>query len=117
MDTDNTTSQDQQEQEQKQAAQTTKMEDEHNSYQHLELILDVPLQVSAELGRSKVLIKELLQLREGSVIELDKLAGEPLDVYVNSRLIARAEAVIVNEKVGLRLTDVVSPSERLEKLG
>lgn len=88
-----------------------------NSFQHLELILDVPLQVSAELGRSKVLIKELLQLREGSVIELDKLAGEPLDVYVNSRLIARAEAVIVNEKIGLRLTDVVSPSERLERLG
>ncbi len=118
MDTDNTTSQDQQGQEQKQAAQITKTEqDEHSSYQHLELILDVPLQVSAELGRSKVLIKELLQLREGSVIELDKLAGEPLDVYVNSRLIARAEAVIVNEKIGLRLTDVVSPSERLEKLG
>ena len=116
MDTENNTSQE--EQEQKQAAQTTKAEqDEHSNYQHLELILDVPLQVSAELGRSKVLIKELLQLREGSVIELDKLAGEPLDVYVNSRLIARAEAVIVNEKIGLRLTDVVSPSERLEKLG
>lgn len=95
----------------------TWQEDNENGYQHLELILDVPLHVSAELGRSKVMIKELLQLREGSIIELDKLAGEPLDVYVNSRLIARAEAVIVNEKVGLRLTDVVSPSERLEKLG
>ena len=113
MDTDNNTSQ----AEQEQAAQTTKTEQDEHNYQHLELILDVPLHVSAELGRSKVLIKELLQLREGSVIELDKLAGEPLDVYVNSRLIARAEAVIVNEKVGLRLTDVVSPSERLEKLG
>lgn len=90
--------------------------DDQNGLQHLEMILDVPLQVSAELGRSKVLIKELLHLREGSVIELDKLAGEPLDVYVNSRLIARAEAVIVNEKIGLRLTDVVSPTERLERL-
>jgi len=84
---------------------------------HLELLLDVPLQVSAELGMTKILVKDLLQLREGSVIELEKLAGEPLDVYVNSRLIARAEAVVVNEKIGLRLTDVVSPSERLEKLG
>jgi flagellar motor switch protein FliN/FliY len=99
-----------------QAAQAQTQEDD-GKYQQLELILDVPLQVSAELGRSKILIKELLQLREGSVIELDKVAGEPLDVYVNSRLIARAEAVIVNEKIGLRLTDVVSPSERLEKLG
>ena len=84
---------------------------------HLDLLLDVPLQVSAELGVTKILVKDLLQLREGSVIELEKLAGEPLDVYVNSRLIARAEAVVVNEKIGLRLTDVVSPSERLEKLG
>lgn len=115
---DNTSPQAKKEQDSSQAEQTPVQETDNDSgYQHLELILDVPLQVSAELGRSRVLIKELLQLREGSVIELDKLAGEPLDVYVNSRLIARAEAVIVNEKIGLRLTDVVSPSERLEKLG
>jgi flagellar motor switch protein FliN/FliY len=63
------------------------------------------------------MVKDLLQMREGYVIELDKLAGEPLDVYINSRLIARGEAVLVNEKFGLRLTDVISPSERIEKLG
>jgi flagellar motor switch protein FliN/FliY len=115
---DNSGAQANKEQDSSQAEQTRAQETGSDSgYQHLELILDVPLQVSAELGRSRVLIKELLQLREGSVLELDKLAGEPLDVYVNSRLIARAEAVIVNEKIGLRLTDVVSPSERLEKLG
>ena len=84
---------------------------------NLDFLLDVPLQLSVEVGRSKLLIKDLLQIREGSVIELDKLAGEPLDVYVNSRLIARGEAVMVNDKFGLRLTDVVSPAERIEKLG
>ncbi len=84
---------------------------------NLDFLLDIPLNVTVEVGRSKLLIKELLQMREGKVIELDKLAGEPLDVYVNSRLIARGEAVLVNEKFGIRLTDVVSPSERLEKLG
>ncbi|BCA79120.1 flagellar motor switch protein FliN [Desulfuromonas sp. AOP6] len=84
---------------------------------NLDFLLDVPLQLSVEVGRSKLLIKDLLQVREGSVIELDKLAGEPLDVYVNSRLIARGEAVMVNDKFGLRLTDVVSPAERIEKLG
>lgn len=85
--------------------------------QKLEFLFDVPLQVSVEVGRAKILIKDLLQMREGYVIELDKLAGEPLDLYVNSRLVARGEAVMVNEKFGLRLTDVVSPSERIEKLG
>lgn len=80
-------------------------------------LLDVPLQVTVEIGRSKILVKNLLQMVEGYVVELDKLAGEPLDLYVNSRLIARGEVVLVNEKLGLRLTDVVSPSERIEKLG
>ncbi len=89
---------------------------EQKELRELGFLLDVPLQVSVELGRSRVLIKDLLQMREGSVIELDKLAGEPLEVYVNSHLIARGEAVVVDDKVGLRLTDVVSPSERLEKL-
>ncbi|MHB1400225.1 MAG: flagellar motor switch protein FliN [Trichloromonadaceae bacterium] len=80
-------------------------------------LLDVPLQVTVEIGRSRILVKNLLQMVEGYVVELDKLAGEPLDLYVNSRLIARGEVVLVNEKLGLRLTDVVSPSERIEKLG
>ena len=83
----------------------------------IDLLLDVPLQVSVEVGRSKILVRDLLQMQEGSLIELDKLAGQPLDLYVNSRLIARGEAVVVNDKFGLRLTDVVSPSERIEKLG
>ena len=83
----------------------------------IDLLLDIPLNVSVEVGRSHILVRDLLQLQEGSLIELDKLAGEPLDLYINSRLIARGEAVIVNEKFGLRLTDVVSPSERIEKLG
>lgn len=84
---------------------------------NIDFLLDIPLHVSVEVGRSRILIKDLMQMREGSVIELDKLAGEPLDLYVNSRLIARGEAVLVNEKFGLRLLDVVSPAERIEKLG
>jgi len=84
---------------------------------NLDFLLDIPLQVSVEVGRSKLLIKDLLQLREGNIIELNKLAGEPLDVYVNSRLIARGEAVVANDKFGIRLTDVVSPAERIENLG
>jgi flagellar motor switch protein FliN/FliY len=83
----------------------------------IDLLLDIPLQVAVEVGRSKILVHDLLQLQEGSLIELDKLAGEPLDLYVNSRLIARGEAVVINEKFGLRLTEVVSPSERIENLG
>lgn len=83
----------------------------------LDLLLDIPLEVAVEVGRSRILVRDLLQLQEGSLIELDKLAGEPLDLYVNSRLIARGEAVVVNDKFGLRLTDVVSPSERIENLG
>lgn len=83
---------------------------------NLELLLDIPLDVSIEVGRSKILIKDLLQMDEGYVIELGKGANEPLDVYVNSRLIARGEVVLVNQKLGLRLTDVVSPAERIENL-
>ena len=83
----------------------------------IDLLLDIPLQVSVEVGRSRILVRDLLQMQEGSLIELDKLAGDPLDLYVNSRLIARGEAVVVNDKFGLRLTDVVSPSERIENLG
>jgi len=82
----------------------------------LDLLLDIPLQLSVELGRTKLLVKEVLQLNQGSVVELNKLAGEPLDVYVNSKLVARGEAVVVNEKFGIRLTDIVSASERVEKV-
>jgi flagellar motor switch protein FliN/FliY len=84
---------------------------------NLDFILDIPLTLTAELGRSKMLISELLQLGQGSVLELSKLAGEPMDIYVNQRLIARGEVVVVNEKFGVRLTDIVSPAERVNKLG
>ena len=83
----------------------------------LEFLFDVPLQVSVEVGRARILIKDLLQMGEGYVVELDKLAGEPLDLYVNSRLIARGEAVKVGDKFGIKLTEVVSQSDRIEKLG
>lgn len=82
----------------------------------MQILLDVPLQVTVELGRRKMRIGELLALVKGSVIELDKVAGEPLDVRVNDKLVARGEAVVVNDKFGVRLTDVVSPSERVERL-
>ncbi len=82
----------------------------------LDFILDIPLTLSVELGRCRMLISELLQLGQGSIIELVKLAGEPMDVYVNQRLIARGEVVVVNEKFGIRLTDIVSPAERVNKL-
>ncbi len=82
----------------------------------LDFILDIPLEVSAELGRTKLLINELLQLGQGSVIELAKLAGEPLELYVNGKLVARGEAVVINEKFGVRLTDIVSPVERVRTL-
>lgn len=83
---------------------------------NLELLLDVPLEVTAEIGRATLPLRELLQLGPGAVVELAKLAGEPLDVFVNGRLIARGEAVMVNDKFGVRLTDIVSQSERLEGL-
>ena len=82
----------------------------------LEFILDIPLTLNVELGRCRMLINELLQLGQGSVVELSKLAGEPMDVYVNNRLIARGEVVVVNDKFGVRLTDIVSPTERINKL-
>ena len=82
----------------------------------LDLILDIPLTVTVELGRSKMLINDLLQLGQGSVVELTKLAGEPLEVLVNQKLVARGEVVVVNEKFGVRLTDIVSPMERVQSL-
>ena len=83
----------------------------------LDFILDIPLDVSAELGRTRLLINELLQLGQGSVVELNKLAGEPLEVYVNGKIVARGEAVVINEKFGIRLTDIISPMERVKQLG
>ena len=82
----------------------------------LEFLLDIPLLISVELGRTRMLISDLLQLGQGSVVELEKLAGEPLEIYVNSRLVARGEVVVVNEKFGVRLTDIVSPTERVGQL-
>jgi flagellar motor switch protein FliN/FliY len=82
----------------------------------LDFILDIPLSLTVELGRSRMLISELLQLGQGSVVELSKLAGEPMDVYINQRLIARGEVVVINEKFGIRLTDIVSLAERINKL-
>jgi flagellar motor switch protein FliN/FliY len=83
----------------------------------MQFLFDVPLQVSVEVGRARILLRDLLQMGEGYVVELDKMAGEPLDLYVNSRLIARGEAVKVGEKFGIKLTEVVSQSDRVEKLG
>jgi flagellar motor switch protein FliN/FliY len=82
----------------------------------LDFILDIPLSLTVELGRCRMLINELLQLGQGSVVELQKIAGEPMDVYVNQRLIARGEVVVINEKFGVRLTDIISPAERILKL-
>ena len=84
---------------------------------NLDLILDIPLTVTVELGRSKLLINDLLQLGQGSVIELTKLVGEPLEVLVNNKLVARGEVVVVNDKFGVRLTDIVTPLERVQSLG
>ncbi len=82
----------------------------------LDVILDIPVTLSMEVGRTDIAIRNLLQLNQGSVVELDRLAGEPLDVLVNGTLIAHGEVVVVNEKFGIRLTDVMSPSERIKKL-
>lgn len=83
---------------------------------HLESILDIPVTISMEIGRTKINIRNLLQLNQGSVVELDRLAGEPMDVLVNGTLIAQGEVVVVNEKFGIRLTDVISPVERVKRL-
>lgn len=83
---------------------------------NLDMILDIPVTVAVEIGRTKMVVKDLLQLMQGSVVELEKLAGEPMEILVNGRLIARGEAVVVNEKFGVKLTDIVSPTERINKL-
>jgi flagellar motor switch protein FliN len=83
---------------------------------NLDVILDVPVTLSMEVGRTRIPIRNLLQLNQGSVVELDRAAGEPLDVFVNGTLVAHGEVVVVNEKFGIRLTDVISPAERIKKL-
>ncbi len=83
---------------------------------NLDMILDIPVDISMEIGRTKISIRNLLQLTQGSVVELDRLAGEPLDVMVNGTLIAHGEVVVVNEKFGIRLTDVISATERIKRL-
>jgi flagellar motor switch protein FliN/FliY len=88
-------------------------ESEHS----LDLILDIPLKVSVELGRTKIVVQDLLKLHKGSVIELSKLAGEPLEVLVNDKVVARGEVIVVNEKFGIRLTDIVSHAQRIRQLG
>lgn len=82
----------------------------------LAFILDIPLELSVELGRSRMLVNDLLQLGQGSIVELNKLAGEPLEIYINRKLVARGEVVVVNEKFGVRLTDIISPMERVRTL-
>ncbi|HAM49218.1 MAG TPA: flagellar motor switch protein FliN [Nitrospiraceae bacterium] len=82
----------------------------------IEFLLDIPLEITVELGRTRMLIKDLLQLGQGSVVELEKVAGEPMEVLVNNRLVARGEVVVINEKFGVRLTDIISPTERIRQL-
>ncbi|MCC6335747.1 MAG: flagellar motor switch protein FliN [Myxococcales bacterium] len=90
--------------------------DEGTPNQRFELLMDVPLEVMVQLGRTRMTIHELLSLGPGSVVELDKVAGEPLDIIINDRLVARGEAVVVNDKFGVRITDIVSKAERIARL-
>jgi len=92
-------------------------DDRHEGEVNLDAILDVPVTISMEIGRTRITIRNLLQLNQGSVVELDRLAGEPMDVLVNGTLIAQGEVVVVNEKFGLRLTDIISPADRIKRLG
>lgn len=100
------------------SASSDKLSDEGESGAdvNLDVVLDIPVNISMEIGRAKISIRNLLQLNQGSVVELDRLAGEPMDVLVNGTLIARGEVVVVNEKFGIRLTDIISPAERVKKL-
>jgi len=90
------------------------MEDQEE--RDLDFILDIPLELSVELGRTRMLVNDLLQLGQGSIVELNKLAGEPLEIYINRKLIARGEVVVVNEKFGVRLTDIITPMDRVKSL-
>jgi flagellar motor switch protein FliN/FliY len=85
--------------------------------QELDFILDLPLEVSVEIGRTKMLIKDLLKLTQGSIIELERIAGEPVDIYVNGKLMAKGEVVVVNDRFGVRVTEIISAQDRVKKLG
>jgi len=95
---------------------TPETNDPESNTRRLDLLLDVPLDVTVELGRTRMTIQDLLALGPGSTIELDKVAGEPLDIVVNDRLVARGEAVVINEKFGIRITDIISRAERIARL-
>lgn len=104
-----------------QEAQTPQMDEfkvtpEKPKVRDIDFILDIPLEVTVMIGKTRILVQELLQLTQGSVVALDKLAGEPMDVFVNGKLIGRGEVVVVNEKFGIRITDIISPQERVKQL-
>jgi flagellar motor switch protein FliN/FliY len=101
----------------KDSVKEIKQEGDLKQSPNLDFILDIPLEVSVELGRTKIPISDLLQLGQGSVIELAKLAGEPLEILVNQKLVARGEVVVINDRFGVRLTDIISPAERVKQLG
>ncbi len=90
--------------------------DEEGS-QNLSFLLDIPLEVSVELGRSSMIINDMLQLTQGSVVELSKAAGEPVDIFVNHKLLGKGEVIVVNDRFGVRITEIISPSERVENMG
>ena len=99
------------------AGQGAEASEQGGGTRDLDFILDIPLEISVELGRTRILVNDLLRLGQGSVVELTRLSEEPMDIYVNGKLFARGEVVVVNEKFGVRLTDVVSPVERVKRLG
>ena len=99
------------------AGQGAEASEQGGGTRDLDFILDIPLEISVELGRTRILVNDLLQLGQGSVVELTRLSEEPMDIYVNGKLFARGEVVVVNEKFGVRLTDVISPVERVKRLG
>ena len=101
----------------KDSVKEIKQEGDLKQSPNLDFILDIPLEVSVELGRTKIPISDLLQLGQGSVIELAKLAGEQLEILVNQKLVARGEVVVINDRFGVRLTDIISPAERVKQLG
>jgi len=91
--------------------------EDNDGNKELDFILDIPLEISVELGRTQMLVNDLLRLGQGAIVELAKLADEPMDIYVNRKLFARGEVVVINEKFGIRLTDIISPAERVKSLG
>ena len=95
---------------------SSKGEIKKGNHRNLGLVLDIPLKVTAELGRTRIAVRDLLNMGQGSILELNKLAGEPMEIFVNEKLVAKGEAIVVNEKFGVRLIDIISPLERVEQL-